>query len=180
MAIAREIEDITRDLVRHQHDHPPVRDLNREVDRRLKQADRVGDDFARLVGSWTFVLLQAALILAWLAMNVIGLSAHWDPYPFRLLNLVLSLEAALWCSLVLMALNRLAARERVRAQHEYELDVKDEEEVKSLMHHLVAQDEILLQIVGRLDRADRELKRLMRRLETRDAAAAEPEPAPRT
>ncbi len=176
MAIAREIEDITRDLVRHQHDHPPVRDLNREADRRLKPGARIGDDFARLIGSWTFVLPQTVLILAWLAMNVVPRLVHWDAFPFQLLNLVLSLEAVLWCSVVLMAMNRLADRERLRAQHEYELDVKEEEEVRSLMHHLMAQDEILLQIVGRLDRGDRELKRLMHRLETSEAAPVPPQP----
>ena len=51
MSAAREIEDIQRQLVRHQHDHPPVRDLNREADRRLTSAQRLGDDFARLVGN---------------------------------------------------------------------------------------------------------------------------------
>src|SRR5437016_4026234 len=56
MAATREIEDIARSLVKHQHDHPPVRDLNRESDRRLKLAHRVAEDLGRLVGSWTFVL----------------------------------------------------------------------------------------------------------------------------
>jgi len=51
MSIGREIEDIARDLIKHQHDHPPVRDLNREVERKLTFADRVADDFSRLVGS---------------------------------------------------------------------------------------------------------------------------------
>ena len=83
MAINREIEDIARDLIRHQHDHPPVRDLNREVDRRISPADRIGADFARLVGSWIFVLAQvvttpmpilARFRTAWKATS--GLSAQ--------------------------------------------------------------------------------------------------------
>ncbi len=165
MAINSEIEDIARDLIRHQHDHPPVRDLNREVDRRLSVPDRIGADFARLVGSWIFVVAQVGLMLIWVVLNAIGSLAHWDGYPYHLLNFVLSLEAALWASLVLMALNRLYDRDRLRAQHNYELDVKNEEEVKALMNHLMHQDEILLQIVNRLDRSDREMKRLVRRLE---------------
>jgi uncharacterized membrane protein len=172
MAINREIEDIARDLIRHQHDHPPVRDLNREVDHRLSIPDRIGADFARLVGSWIFVAAQVALMLIWVVLNAIGSLAHWDSYPYHLLNFVLSLEAALWASLVLMALNRLYDRDRLRAQHDYELDVKSEEEVKALMNHLMHQDEILLQIVNRLDRGDREMKRLVRRLET--SANSEP------
>ena len=172
MSVSREIEDLARDLIRHQHDHPPVRDLNREVDRKLTLADRIGGDFARLVGSWPFVLTQVGLMVIWVALNAIAALAHWDAYPFQFLNFVFSLEAALWASLVLMALNRIADRDRLRAQHDYELDVKAEEELKALMNHLMHQDEILLQIVNRLDRGDREMKRLLRRLEGAESTSA--------
>ena len=173
MSIGREIEDIARDLIKHQHDHPPVRDLNREIERRLKYPDRVGDDFARLIGSWVFVIAQVGLMVLWVALNALNLIRHWDGYPFPFLNFILSLEAAIWVSLVLMSLNRQADRDRLRAQHDYELDVKAEEELKALMNHLMHQDEILLQIVNRLDRADREMKRLARRLDTALAPTAE-------
>ena len=165
MSIAREIEDIARDLIKHQHDHPPVRDLNREVERRLSFADRVADDFSRLIGTWAFVLAQVGIMVVWVGLNALNLIHPWDRYPFEFLNFILSLEAAIWISVVLMALNRLADRDRLRAQHDYELDVKSEEELKALMNHLMHQDEILLQIVNRLDRGDREMKRLARRLE---------------
>src|SRR5947209_12632068 len=165
MSIGREIEDIARDLIKHQHDHPPVRDLNRDVDRKLTFADRVASDFARLIGSWIFVLAQVGLMLLWVLLNAIGLLRHWDPYPFLFLNFVFSLEAAIWVSVVLMTLNSMVDRDRMRAQNEYELNVKAEEELKALMNHLMHQDEILLQIVNRLDRGDREMKRLARRLE---------------
>ena len=178
MSIAREIEDIARDLIKHQHDHPPVRDLNREVDRRRTFADRVADDFARLVGSWIFLLVQVGIMLIWIGLNALNLIHPWDRYPFFFLNLILSLEAALWVSLVLMALNRMADRDRLRAQHAYELDVKAEEELKALMNHLMHQDEILLQIVNRLDRGDREMKRLARRLEQIIEVNEQPAPRP--
>jgi uncharacterized membrane protein len=165
MSIGREIEDIARDLIKHQHDHPPVRDLNREFDRKLTLTDRIASDFARLVGSWVFVLAQLGLMLLWVLLNAIGVLRHWDPYPFMFLNFIFSLEAAIWVSVVLMSLNSLADRDRLRAQNEYELNVKAEEELKALMNHLMHQDEILLQIVNRLDRGDREMKRLARRLE---------------
>src|ERR1700682_3435409 len=165
MSIGREIEDIARDLIKHQHDHPPVRDLNREVERKLTFADRVADDFARLVGSWIFVLAQAGIVVVWVGLNALTLIRPWDRYPFLFLNFILGLEVAVWVSVVLMALNRFADRDRLRAQHEYELNVKAEEELKALMNHLMHQDEILLQIVNRLDRGDREMKRLARLLE---------------
>src|SRR5437763_10647330 len=186
MSTAREIEDIARDLVKHQHDHPPVRDLNREMDRRQTFADRVADDFARLVGSWVFVLVQVGIMVVWVGLNALNLIHPWDRYPFLFLNFILSLEAAVWVSVVLMALNRIADRDRLRAQQDYELNVKAEEELKALMNHLMHQDEILLQIVNRLDRGDREMKRLARRLEevlasnSEPAAAAQPAgPEPR-
>ncbi len=178
MSIAREIEDIARDLIKHQHDHPPVRDLNREVERKLAFADRVADDFARLVGSWVFVLVQVGIMAIWVMLNALNILHPWDRFPFLFLNLILSLEAALWVSVVLMSLNRLADRDRLRAQHDYELNVKAEEELKALMNHLMHQDEILLQIVNRLDRGDRELKRLARRLEQAIESSTEP-PAPK-
>src|SRR6266853_341015 len=172
MSIGREIEDIARDLIKHQHDHPPVRDLNRDVDRKLTFADRVAADFARLVGSWIFVLAQVVLMLLWVVLNLVGFIRHWGAYPFLFLTFVFSLEAAIWVSVVLMTLNSMADRDRMRAQNEYELNVKAEEELKALMNHLMHQDEILLQIVNRLDRSDREMKRLTRRLEQ----ATEPSP----
>ena len=165
MSISREIEDIARDLVRHQHDHPPVRDLNQEADAHMSTADKAANDLARMVGSWLFILIQAVLIVVWIGLNVLSTFNHWDAYPFAILNLVLSLEAGLWAVIVLMSLRIASDRDRLRAQHDYEQDVKTEEETKALMNHLMHQDEILLQIVQRLDRTDRELKRLAQRLE---------------
>jgi len=183
MSIAREIEDIARDLIKHQHDHPPVRDLNREVERRLTFADRVADDFSRLVGSWISVLVQVGIMVIWIGLNALNLIHPWDRYPFLFLNFILSLEVAVWVSVVLMALNRLSDRDRIRAQHDFELDIKAEEELKALMNHLMHQDEILLQIVNRLDRGDREMKRLARRLEqaieSTEPPAAKPGPTER-
>src|SRR5260370_1145254 len=181
MSIARAIEDIARDLIKHQHDHPPVRDLNREVERRLTFAERVADDVAGVVGSRIFVLVQVGIMVIWVGLNALNLIHPWDKYPFLFLNFILSLEAALWVSVVLMALNRFADRDRLRAQHDYELDVKSEEELKALMNHLMHQDEILLQIVNRLDRGDREMKRLARRLEQAlepSTEASRPQPPP--
>ncbi|HEY8813589.1 MAG TPA: DUF1003 domain-containing protein [Candidatus Dormibacteraeota bacterium] len=178
MSIGREIEDIARDLIKHQHDHPPVRDLNRETERRLTLADRIAIDFTRLVGSWVFVLAQLGLMLVWVVLNALSLIRHWDPYPFQFLNFILTLEVAAWLSLVLMAFNRQADRDRRRSQHDYELNVKAEEELKALMNHLMHQDEILLQIVNRLDRGDREMKRVARLLENAQETRSETKPEP--
>src|SRR5256886_8296895 len=130
MATARESDAIALELVKHQHDPPPVRDLIREMDRRQSFADRVADVFARLVGAWVFVLVQVGIMVVWVGLNALRLIPPWDGSPFQSLNFVLTLEVAIWIAVVLMALNRLADRDRLRAQHDYELDVKSEEELK--------------------------------------------------
>ncbi len=127
------------------------------------------------------MLAQLGLMLVWVILNAVGFLRHWDAYPFLFLNFIFTLEAAIWVSVALMALNSQADRDRLRAQNEFELNVKAEEEVKALMNHLMHQDEILLQIVNRLDRSDREMKRLARRVEQTleaNAEASRPPPAP--
>src|SRR5438093_6937712 len=115
MSTARELEDIARDLIKHQHDHPPVRDLNREIERRETFADRVAVDFSRLVGSWVFVLVQVGIMVIWVGLNALNLvRPSWDRYPFLFLNFILTLETAVWVSIALMALNRFADRDRLR------------------------------------------------------------------
>src|SRR5947209_10693399 len=132
MTMARELDDITRNLVRHTHEHPPVRDVNQEVERRTGRAERIAADLSQVIGSWTFILFQAVLVVLWLVVNAVGFLRHWDGYPFHLLNLVLTFQAAFAVPIVLMALNRTARRDRLAAQQAYQEGVKSEEELKSV------------------------------------------------
>ena len=163
MSVGRETEDIVRDLVRHHHDHAAVRDLNREEERRETTAGRAAADVVRMVGTWAFIGAQGLVAATWIVLNAVGVH-RWDAYPFGLLDLVLSGEAMLAVLLVLITLNRAYARERLRAQQAFEQEVKLEEELKSLMTHLERQDDMLVEILQRLDREDRELRRLQRQL----------------
>lgn len=165
MAVARETEDLARERVRHQHEHPPVRDLNREEDRRAGRADRVATEAVRGIGSWLFVGAQAVVAITWIVLNAIGVH-RWDGYPFLLLNLVFSGEALVAVTLVLMTQNRRYVRERLRAQQAFEQEVKLEEELRAVMNHLERQDEMLLETLRRLDRTERDLRRMQRYLET--------------
>ena len=164
MAAARELEDIERGLPRHTHEHPPVRNINQEADRRLGRTGQVAADLARVIGSWSFFAAQVVLVVAWLVLNGIAWLRHWDAYPFQLLDTVLTIEVALSVPLVLMALNRAADRDRLAAEQQFQDAVKAEEELKALMRHLEVQDEVLLQAIQRLDRSDRQLRRVVRRL----------------
>ena len=168
VTVARELDDITRNLIRHTHEHPPVRDINQEVDRRTRRRERIADDLGHMIGSWTFVIFQAVLLVLWLVLNIVSFLRHWDGYPFLLLNLVLSFQAAFAVPILLMALNRAANRDRLAAQQAYQEGVKAEEELKSVMTHLEVQDEVMLQVLHRLERSDRELRRISRRLGIED------------
>ena len=168
VTVSRELDDITRNLVRHSHEHPPVRDVNQEVERRTGRGERIADDLSKVIGSWTFVIFQAVVLALWLVLNAVTFLRHWDGYPFHLLNLVLTFQAAFAAPIILMALNRTSQRDRIAAQQAYQDGVKAEEELKSVMTHLEVQDEVMLQVLHRLERSDRELRRISRRLGIED------------
>jgi len=93
------------------------------------------DRIAIFGGSWTFILIFLALLLAWIVLNTIVL-AHigkpFDPYPYIFLNLILSMLAALQAPVIMMSQNRYAAKDRVAAQHDYEVNLKSELEILAL------------------------------------------------
>ena len=126
-----------------QHEHPPVRNVNELVEGRLTMGQRAADLVAATMGSWTFILIQSALFVVWVVLNVAAYVFQWDPYPFILMNLVLSLQAAYTGPVVMMSQNRMAMRDRVAAQLDYDIDEKAELELRAVLDHLAAQDRAL-------------------------------------
>ncbi|HRJ41275.1 MAG: DUF1003 domain-containing protein [Caldilineaceae bacterium] len=96
-----------------EHSHPPVRDINALYDERLTFGQRAADTIARVVGSWRFIIIQSALLVVWVILNLTASILHWDPYPFILMNLLLSLQAAYTAPMIMMSQNRQAARDRM-------------------------------------------------------------------
>ena len=143
--------------VRHHHRHPRVANTNAVHDESLTLGQRVADKFATVMGSWTFIILQSIILALWIATNVIAWVEHWDPYPFILLNLALSFQAAYAAPIIMMSQNRQATKDRIAAEHDYEINVKAEEEVKEIMHHLEQQDELMIEILHHLEDQHREL-----------------------
>ena len=137
--------------IRHGHRHPAVKNMNQVVAARLTPGDRVADGFAAIMGSWTFIITQSVMLVVWIAVNVIGWINHWDPYPFILLNLALSFQAAYAAPIIMMSQNRQATKDRLMAEQDYEVNAKAEEEVKAIMHHLEQQDEVMIDILRRLE-----------------------------
>jgi len=88
------------------------------VPRGIKLANSV----TGLMGSWRFIIIQTVLVVFWLGLNLIGLIAHWDPYPFILLNLMFSVQAAYASPLILMAGNVAASRDRDLWEHDYKVN----------------------------------------------------------
>jgi len=128
------------------HQHKPLRSVNEIVDERLTFGQRAANLVARIVGSWVFIVVQSVLLVIWAALNVVAWTRHWDPYPFILMNLFLSLQAAYTAPVILMSQNRLAARDRIEAHNDFLINQKAEEEVRAILTHLVAQDQALLVI----------------------------------
>lgn len=93
--------------------------------------DRIADAVALTVGSWRFIIIQSALLCAWILLNVTGV-IDWDPYPFILLNLMLSFQAAYTAPIIMMSQNRQAEIDRREAEHDYAVNVKAELEIELL------------------------------------------------
>jgi uncharacterized membrane protein len=111
------------------------RNVNREYEETLTLGQRLADRIAIFGGSWTFILLFLFLLLSWIVLNTVvlaRLSKPFDPYPYIFLNLILSMLAALQAPVIMMSQNRYAAKDRVAAEHDYEVNLKAELEILAL------------------------------------------------
>jgi uncharacterized membrane protein len=115
--------------------------INVEFDQKLTLGQRLSDKLADYAGSWVFILTFLGIIVLWIVVNsVLLIFRHFDPYPFILLNLLLSCLAAIQAPVILMSQNRQEARDRLRAEHDYRVNLKAELEIRSLhekMDHLL-------------------------------------------
>ena len=132
---------------------PVARNVNVEHAERRTLGDRVADRVAATVGSWHFIIVQSVLLATWLILNSVAWVYHWDPYPFILMNLVLSFQAAYTAPIIMMSQNRQAEKDRLQAEHDYETNIKAELEIQELHTKLdllrVAQWEELLELQRR-------------------------------
>jgi uncharacterized membrane protein len=150
--------------IRHHHRHPAVRNVNQIAAEEFTVGQRAADSFAAMLGSWTFIMIQSVVLAAWLALNVVAWMRHWDPYPFILLNLALSFQAAYSAPIIMMSQNRQAMKDRIAAEHDYEINVKAEDELKAVMAHLEQQDEMMIDILHRLEQQHQDMMATMRTL----------------
>jgi|SRR5579872_20474 len=131
-------------LFEHKPHRYRIKNLNEVHDDQLTFGQRIADNVASTVGSWPFIIIQSALLASWIVINIVAFTLRWDPYPFILLNLMLSFQAAYTGPFVLMSSNRQAAKDRLMAEHDYQINMKGEEETRQLIQHLYEQDAELL------------------------------------
>src|SRR5271169_5052981 len=145
------VEKWERQRIRHVHRHKPVININQADADKLTTGQRIADRLASVMGSWGFIIVQSILLAIWIVMNVVAYMHHWDPYPFILLNLALSFQAAYAAPIIMMSQNRQAVKDRLMAEQDYLINSKAEEEVKAIMHHLEQQDEVMIDILRKLE-----------------------------
>ena len=116
-----------------------TRDKNKEFDSQLTFGQRLADKVAAFGGSWTFIIIFASILVTWVILNSIVLAQFndtFDPFPYILLNLFLSMLAAIQAPVIMMSQNRLSVKDRLDAAHDYEVNLKAEMEIANLHEKL--------------------------------------------
>jgi uncharacterized membrane protein len=128
----------------------------------LTLGQRVADRVAATMGSWTFIIIQSIILLVWIILNVTAYVQNWDPYPFILLNLALSFQAAYAAPFIMMSQNRQQEIDREAATSDYQINVKAELEIE-LLHQKIDElrqtevlhlTEVVHQLVNMLQKAE--------------------------
>lgn len=147
-----QLDELERDVVRSIEENDLLSaNADEAFDERRSTGEWLADVIADFGGSWSFIIFFGAVLVSWIALNVAGLFADpFDPYPFILLNLVLSCLAALQAPIIMMSQNRQEARDRARAKNDYKVNLKAELEIRHLHekldHLLIHQWQRLMEI----------------------------------
>jgi len=107
-------------------DRPITIDVDKQEDSSLTTGEKLADKLSEIAGSWGFIIGFSAFIIVWIIINTAILNKASDPYPFVLLNLVLSCLASLQAPIIMMSQNRQAKKDSIRNQNDYQIDLKSE------------------------------------------------------
>ena len=102
----------------------------------LGYGQRLADSVANGMGSWRFIIIQSIIVILWMALNVVGFVNHWDVYPYILLNLLFSTQAAYAAPIIMMAQNRQSERDRAQADADYKTNCEAKKEIEELLQRL--------------------------------------------
>jgi len=120
----------------------------------MSVGQRIADATAKTIGSWPFIIGQTIIVVFWVILNLTAFVRGWDPYPFILLNLMFSVQAAYAAPIIMMSQNRQAERDRVQAQHDRDTNVKAELEIEDVQARLARIEDALGRIEGLVGRAE--------------------------
>lgn len=123
-----------------------IENLNDLEGKKMSKAEKIADSVVGVMGSWKFIVTQTIILICWTILNFIVFLEHWDPYPFILLNLILSLQAAYAAPIIMMSQNRQTARDRIEAHNDFLINKKAETEVRIILERLEAQNEMILKM----------------------------------
>ena len=112
------------------------RNVNEVVEEQSTLGQRIADKVADIIGSWRFIIIQSVLIVIWITLNAIAWIEHWDPYPFILMNVMLSFQAAYSGPVIMMSQNRQSAKDRLVAEIDHQVNTKAELEIASLARRI--------------------------------------------
>jgi uncharacterized membrane protein len=135
----------------------------------LTPGQRIADAVAATMGSWTFIIIQSLALMFWIALNVTAYVQQWDPYPFILLNLALSFQAAYAAPFIMMSQNRQQDIDRESAENDYQINIKAELEIE-LLHQKI--DQLRETEVLQLTEAVKNLTRLLQKAKIEPGPAA--------
>lgn len=131
-----------------QHKHP----VNRLIHDEATFGERVADKAAAGIGSWPFLIVQSILIVIWVSLNVAALINHWDPYPFILLNLCFTIQAAFTGPILLLTGNRQAQKDRLRLEHTADVAETAEKSTLDILDEIERNTEATLRILDHLQK----------------------------
>ncbi len=109
-----------------------IKNWHKEHSEALSFGSRLADKVASNMGSWRFIIIQTIIVIIWMLLNLVAYISHWDPYPFILLNLLFSTQAAYAAPIIMMAQNRQNERDRAQAQADYQTNIEAKEEIEAL------------------------------------------------
>jgi uncharacterized membrane protein len=109
-----------------------ARNVAHEFKEQMTFGQRVADRVAAIIGSWRFIIIQSTMLAVWIALNITAYVYRWDPYPFILLNLALSFQAAYAAPIIMMSQNRQSEKDHLQAKNDYEVNLKAELEIMQL------------------------------------------------
>lgn len=113
-----------------------TKNWHEEHEEQLSFGNRLADAVANGMGSWRFIIIQTVIVLVWMGLNLVGFLQHWDPYPFILLNLLFSTQAAYAAPIIMMSQNRQNDRDRAHAEADYQTNIEAKLEIEALAKQL--------------------------------------------